>query len=82
MESVITLDSSNRIVLTKELRRVSGIHGKEVLKVTASPGRVVIERAPVTHGGVARRGNWKVWTGDTPTTPIEEAVALARHYSR
>ncbi len=82
METVITLDSSNRLVLTKDLRRASGIDQEEVLKVSASPGRIVIEREPASDGRVVKRGKWKVWTGDIPATPIEDAVDLARHYTR
>lgn len=82
MDTIITLDSSNRIVLTKDLRRASGIGREEVLKVSASPGRIMIERDPAADGRVVRRGKWKVWTGDIPATPIEDAVDLARHYQR
>lgn len=82
MESVITLDPSNRIVLTKDLRKASGIGPAEALKVVATPGRIVIERDSAVEGKVIRRGKWKVWTGDTPVTPIEEAVKDARHYTR
>jgi len=31
---------------------------------------------------VVKRGKLKVWTGDVPATPIEEAVEQARHYTR
>ncbi len=47
-----------------------------------SPGRIVLEVPASTTGKVIKRGKIKVWTGDVPATPIEEAEEQARHYSR
>ncbi len=33
-------------------------------------------------GRVVKRGEFKVWTGAVPATPIEEAVEHSRHYTR
>jgi len=82
METTIELDGSNRIVLTKEMRRAAGIPKGETLKISATPGRILLEVASQPQGRVVRRGKWKVWTGDIPHTPIEEAVEVARHYAR
>jgi hypothetical protein len=37
------LDASNRIVLSKDLRRAAGIERGQKLKATAGPGRIVLE---------------------------------------
>jgi hypothetical protein len=33
-------------------------------------------------GRITKRGKLKVWTGAVPATPIVEAVAQSRHYTR
>jgi len=68
-------------VLSRDLRRAAGIPRGQALKVSATPGRVVLEVEP-NPGKVARRGKLKVWTGQVPSTPIEEAVDVVRHYER
>lgn len=82
MKTVVALDASNRIVLSKELRRAAGIPRGQKLVVSATPGRIILEMEPSTAGRVVKRGKLKVWTGPVPTTPIEEAVEQARHYNR
>jgi len=42
---------------------------------------VVLEVEP-NPGKVVRHGKLKVWTGQVPSTPIEEAVDVVRHYER
>ena len=81
MTATVRLDRSNRIVLSRDLRRAAGIPQGQKLKVSATPGRVVLEVEPNT-GTVVRRGKLKMWTGQVPTTPIEEAVEVVRHYER
>jgi hypothetical protein len=81
MTATIRLDRSNRIVLSRDLRRAAGIPPGQKLKVSATPGRVVLEVEP-NPGRVVKRGKLKVWTGQVPTTPIEEAVDVVRHYER
>jgi hypothetical protein len=81
MTATVRLDGSNRIVLSRDLRRAAGIPRGQKLKVSATPGRVVLEVEP-NPGRVVRRGKLKVWTGQVPSTPIEEAVDVVRHYER
>jgi hypothetical protein len=82
METTIELDASNRIVLSRELRRAAGIPRKQKLLVSATPGRIVLEMKANRSGRVIKRGKLKVWTGAVPATPIEEAVEQSRHYTR
>jgi bifunctional DNA-binding transcriptional regulator/antitoxin component of YhaV-PrlF toxin-antitoxin module len=82
MKTTVELDASNRIVLSRELRRAAGIARRQKLIVSATPGRIVLEMEPNASGRIIKRGKLKVWTGTVPTTPIEEAVNQARHYSR
>ncbi len=78
----MTLDKSNRLVLTSAVRRAAGIPPQQKLRVHVSPGRIVIEVPASTTGKVVKRGKLKVWTGEVPATPLEEAVEQARHYTR
>jgi len=82
METTIELDASNRIVLTRALRAAAGISPRQKLRVSSTPGRIVLEVNANTSGSVVKRGKLKVWTGAVPATPIEEAVDSARHYTR
>lgn len=82
MKTVTTLDASNRIVLSREVRQAAGIPRRQKLVVSATPGRIVLEMAANTTGRVVKHGKLKVWTGAVPATPIEEAVEQTRHYTR
>ena len=82
MKSTLELDTSNRIVITRELRKAAGIPRRQKLVVSATPGRIVLEVEPNTMGQVVKRGLLRVWTGDVPETSIQDAVDQARHYSR
>jgi len=82
MQTTIELDASNRIVLSRELRRAAGIPRGQKLMVSATPGRIVLEMQANPAGRVVRRGKLKVWTGAVPPTPLEAAVEQARHYTR
>ena len=82
MKTKIALDASNRIVLSRELRRAAGIPRRQKLLAYATPGRIVLEVEPNVSGHVVKRGKLKVWTGAVPATPIEEAVEQSRHYTR
>jgi bifunctional DNA-binding transcriptional regulator/antitoxin component of YhaV-PrlF toxin-antitoxin module len=82
MKTTVTLDASNRIVLSRELRRAAGIPRKQKLLVHATPGRIVLEMEPNTSGHIIKRGKLKVWTGAVSATLIEEAVEQLRHYTR
>jgi hypothetical protein len=82
MTTVVQLDASNRIVLTRDLRRAAGVPRGQMLKASATPGRIVLEVEPATQGNVIKRGKLKLWTGTVPATPLAEAVEAARHYER
>jgi bifunctional DNA-binding transcriptional regulator/antitoxin component of YhaV-PrlF toxin-antitoxin module len=81
MTATIKLDASNRIVLPRDVRRAAGISAEQKLKVSATPGRIVIEVEP-NAGKITKRGKLKLWTGKVPPTPLEEAVEQVRHYER
>lgn len=81
MTATIKLDKANRIVLSRDLRRAAGIPPGEKLRISATPGRLILEVEP-NKGKVVKRGKLKVWNGKVPSTPIEEAVEQARHYER
>ena len=82
MKTTVELDASNRIVLSRELRRAAGIPRRQRLTVSATPGRIVLEMEANASGRIVKRGKLKVWTGAVPATPIEDAVEQARHYTR
>jgi hypothetical protein len=82
VQTTVELDASNRIVLSRELRRAAGIPRKQKLMVSATPGRIVLEMEANTSGRIVKHGKLKVWTGAVPATPIEEAVEQSRHYTR
>jgi len=82
MKTSVELDASNRIVLSRELRRAAGIPRRQKLSASATPGRIVLEMEPNVSGRIIKRGKLKVWTGAVPATPIEEAIEQSRHYTR
>ena len=51
------------------------------LRASATPGRIILEVEP-NPGKIVQRGKHKVWTGQVPSAPIEEAVERVRHYER
>jgi bifunctional DNA-binding transcriptional regulator/antitoxin component of YhaV-PrlF toxin-antitoxin module len=81
MTATIKLDASNRIVLPRDLRRAAGIPAGQKLKVSATPGRIVLEVEP-NAGKIVKRGKLKLWAGPVPATPLEETVEQVRHYER
>lgn len=78
----VRLDASNRIVLPRDLRRAAGIVAGQKLRVSAAPGRIVLEVEAESRGKIAKRGRLKVWTGAVPDTPLADAVEQARRYER
>lgn len=81
MTTTIRLGASNRIVLPREVRQAAGVPPGQKLKVSATPGRIILEVQP-NSGSVVKRGKLKLWTGQVPSTPLEEAVERVRHYER
>jgi hypothetical protein len=82
VNTVVHLDASNRIILSRELRRAAGIPRGQTLKASATPGRIVLEIQANASGRVLKRGKMKVWTGAVPATPIAEAIQGVRHCER
>jgi hypothetical protein len=82
MNTIIEPDKQNRIVLTREIRNAAGFQSGEPMKLTASPGRIVLEVKPESSGKIIKKGGLKVWTGKVPPIPLDEAVNMSRHYSR
>ena len=82
MKTTIELDASNRIVLSRELRRAAGIPRRQKLLASATPGRIVLEMEANDFGRIIKRGKLKVWTGAVPATPIEEAMEQSRLFTR
>ena len=82
MNAIIEPDKQNRIVLTREIREAAGIAPGESLKLSVSPGRVVLEVRPESRGKIIKKAGIKMWTGKVPPIPVEEAVDKARHYFR
>ena len=82
MNTIVEPDKHNRIVLTRDIRKAAGIEEGEQLRLTASPGRIVLEVKVESSGKIIRKGGLKVWTGKVPPIPLEDAVRKARHYSR
>ena len=82
MKTTVELDASNRIILSRELRRAAGIPRRQKLTVSATPGRIVLEMVANGSGRLIKHGKLKVWTGAVPVMPIEEAVEQSRHYTR
>jgi len=78
VNTTVKLDRWNRIVLSDDLRWAAGISRGDKLKVSARPGRLVLEIEP-NPGKIVKRGKVKVWTGQVPSTPVEEAVEQVRH---
>lgn len=82
MKMIVSPDPQYRIVLTREIRKAAGLQPGEGLRVSASPGRIVLEVEPDSSGRVVKKGKLKVWTGKVPSIPLEEAVEQTRHYFR
>lgn len=82
MNTIVEPDKHNRIVLTRDIRKAAGIEPGEPMKLSVSPGRIVLEVRPVTRGKIIKKAGLKVWTGKVPSMPVEEAVEKARHYFR
>jgi hypothetical protein len=82
VKTTVALDASNRIVLSRELRRAAGIARRQKLIVSATPGRIVLETQANASGRIVKRGKLRVWTAAVPATPIEQAVNQSRHYTR
>jgi bifunctional DNA-binding transcriptional regulator/antitoxin component of YhaV-PrlF toxin-antitoxin module len=81
MAATIILDASGRLVIPRDIRRAPGIPPGQRLKLSATPGRIIIE-VEANPGKDLKRGKLKTWSGKVPSMAIEEAVELVRHYER
>ena len=81
MKSMVTLDATHRIVLTKQMRQAAGIRPGEKLEVSVTPG-VIILSAPSIKARLKKKGKLTVIDGAVPEMDIGEAVNMARHYVR
>jgi bifunctional DNA-binding transcriptional regulator/antitoxin component of YhaV-PrlF toxin-antitoxin module len=81
MTATIKMDASSRIVIPRDVRRAAGIPRGQRFKVSATPGRIVME-VESNPGKILKRGKLKTWSGKVPSMPLEEAVDLVRHYER
>ena len=43
MNTIVEPDKHNRIVLTRDIRKAAGIEPGEPMKLSVSPGRIVLE---------------------------------------
>jgi hypothetical protein len=82
VKATVQLDPSNRIILSKDLRRAAGFGPRQKLKASAGPGRIVLEVESNSNGKVVKRGKLKVWTGSVPNLPLADAVEHSRRYER
>ncbi len=81
MNAEVTLDASQRFVLTKPMRLAAGIKSGQKLTVQASPGYIIIS-TPHVPARLLKRGKLKVIDAPKPDFTVEEAVNKARHYTR
>src|SRR5258708_32572008 len=81
MKTTVELDASNRIVLSRELRRAAGIPRRQKLIVSATPGRIVLGMGNNGSGRIIKRGKLQDLTRAGPTTRIEEAGEQTRPYN-
>ena len=78
MKTTVALDDSNRIVLSRELRRAAGFPRGQKLQASAKPGRIVLEIQANASGLTVKHAKIKAWTGPMPATAIGAAVRRAR----
>jgi bifunctional DNA-binding transcriptional regulator/antitoxin component of YhaV-PrlF toxin-antitoxin module len=81
MTATIKMDASSRIVIPRDVRRAAGIPRGQKLRVSATPGRIVME-VEANPGRILKRGKLKTWSGKVSSMPLEEAVDLVRHCER
>lgn len=80
MNTFVEPDKHNRFVLTRAIRNAAGIASGESLKLTASPGRIVLEVKSEPSGKIIKKGGLKEWIGKVP--PVSLAVAVKKSRPR
>ncbi len=81
MKLIVTPDPTNRIVLTREMRRAAGIRPGQKLEVSIAPGIIILSTPPV-KARLKKKGKFTVIDGAIPDIDIADAVAMVRHYER
>lgn len=81
MTGTVRIDASHRVMLSDDLRRAAGFSRNQKLKVFATPGRIVLE-AEAISARIVKEGELKVWTGNVPSIPLEQAVARVRSHQK
>jgi hypothetical protein len=81
MNATTTLDSANRVVITREMRKAAGIISGQKLHVQASPGFLILS-VPTVPATIVRKGKLKVIDAPLPDFDLSEAVDRARRYTR
>jgi hypothetical protein len=83
VNATIQLDNSGHAALSRKILRAAGFESGQKLKVSATPGRIVLEsESRSVCGKVKKRGNLKIWTGPVPNIPLEVAIDRIRHFER
>lgn len=81
MNATTTLDSTHRVVITREMRKAAGIKPGQKLHVQASPGFLILSLRNVP-AKIVKKGKLKVIDAPLPDFDVAEAVDRARRYTR
>ena len=81
MTATTTLDSTHRVVITREMRKAAGIKSGQKLHVHASPGMLILS-LPHVPAKIVTKGKIKLIDAPLPHISVAEAVDRARHYTR
>lgn len=81
MNATTTLDSTHRVVITREMRKAAGIKPGQKLHVQASPGFLILS-LPNVPAKIVTKGKLKVIDAPLPDFDVAEAVDRARRYTR
>jgi hypothetical protein len=77
MKTAVTLDPTNRIVLTKAIRQAAGIPEGATLSLSAAPGVILLSPEP-KRAKIVKKGKIKVLYGNPPTAPVQDDVNESR----
>jgi len=83
VNATIQLDDRDHVALSRKILRAAGFESGQKLKVSAAPGRIVLESdARPVRGRVKKRGTLKIWTGLVPNIPLDVAIDAIRHFEQ
>jgi hypothetical protein len=77
MKTAVTLDPTNRIVLTKAIRQAAGIPEGATLTLSATPGVILLSPEP-KRAKIVKKGKIKILYGNPPTAPVQDDVNESR----